>query len=151
MHDIAKIGIPDSILLKPGRLEPDEWKIMTTHVNIGADLLDGTDFPLLIMARNIALSHHQKWDGSGYPNGLTGEAIPIEGRICAICDVFDALTSERPYKRAWSVRESITFLRQQKGRHFAPRLIDMFEIILDDILAYRTAHLDKLTDPAQPA
>lgn len=129
MHDIAKIGIPDSILFKPGRLEPDEWEIMTTHVNIGADLLDG----------------------SGYSNGLAGEAIPIEGRICAICDVFDTLTSEQPYIKAWSVREAITFLRQQKGRHFAPRLTEMFEIILDDILAYRAAHLDKLTDPAQPA
>lgn len=151
MHDIGKIGIPDKILLKPGKLDPDEWEIMKTHVTIGADLLDGTDIPLLIMARNIALSHHEKWDGSGYPNGLAGEAIPIEGRICAICDVFDALTSERPYKKAWPVEEAIAFLRQQKGRHFDPRLVDLFETILDKILAYRGAHLDHFNDQAQSA
>lgn len=144
MHDIGKIGIPDSILLKPGKLDPDEWEIMKTHVSIGADLLDGTDIPLLVTARNIALSHHEKWDGTGYPNGLAGENIPIEGRICAICDVFDALTSERPYKKAWPVEEAVDFLRQQKGKHFEPRLVDLFETILQDILSYRATHLDTI-------
>lgn len=143
MHDIGKIGIPDSILLKPGKLEPDEWAIMQTHVTIGADLLAGTDIPLLEMARNIALSHHEKWDGSGYPRGLSGTAIPIEGRICAICDVFDALTSERPYKKAWPIEEAVAFLRQQKGQHFDPQLVDLFETILDEVLSYRSAHLDE--------
>jgi len=145
MHDIGKIGIPDSILLKPGKLEPEEWAIMQTHVSIGADLLAGTDIPLLEMARNIALSHHEKWDGSGYPQGLSGTDIPIEGRICAICDVFDALTSERPYKKPWPVEEAVAFLRQQKGLHFDPHLVDLFETILDDVLRYRAAHLDEAT------
>jgi len=145
MHDIGKIGIPDSILLKPGKLEPDEWAIMQTHVTIGADLLAGTDIPLLEMARNIALNHHEKWDGSGYPRGLAGTDIPIEGRICAICDVFDALTSERPYKKAWPVEEAVAFLRQQKGQHFDPHLVDLFETILDEVLSYRSAHPDEAT------
>jgi putative two-component system response regulator len=145
MHDIGKIGIPDSILLKPGKLEPDEWAIMQTHVTIGADLLAGTDIPLLEMARNIALNHHEKWDGSGYPRGLAGTDIPIEGRICAICDVFDALTSERPYKKAWPVEEAVAFLHQQKGQHFDPHLVELFEAILDEVLSYRSDHLDETT------
>jgi putative two-component system response regulator len=142
MHDIGKIGIPDSILLKPGKLDDEEWEVMKTHVNIGADLLDGTDVPLLVMARNIALSHHEKWDGSGYPQGLAGESIPIEGRICAICDVFDALTSVRPYKKAWPIEEAMAFLQQQKGQHFDPDLVELFEQILNDVLSYRAAHMD---------
>lgn len=151
MHDIGKIGIPDSILLKPGKLDPDEWEIMKSHVTIGADLLAGTDIPLLTMARNIALTHHEKWDGSGYPYGLAGEAIPIEGRICAICDVFDALTSERPYKKAWPVEEAIALLHQQKGRHFDPALVDLFDTIMNEVLAYRAAHLDHFSRQAESA
>jgi putative two-component system response regulator len=151
MHDIGKIGIPDNILLKPGKLDPEEWEIMKTHVTIGADLLDGTDVPLLIMARNIALTHHEKWDGTGYPQGLSGENIPIEGRICAICDVFDALTSQRPYKKAWPVEEAVAFLRGQKGKHFDPRLVDLFDQILQQILVYRAAHQDKFPDTSQSA
>lgn len=151
MHDIGKIGIPDNILLKPGKLDPDEWEIMKTHVNIGADLLDGTNIPLLMMARNIALSHHEKWDGTGYPKGLSGENIPIEGRICAICDVFDALTSQRPYKQAWPVEEAVAFLRHQKGKHFEPELVELFEHILDDVLSYRSAHMDVIDDQVQSA
>lgn len=151
MHDIGKIGIPDNILLKPGKLDPDEWEIMKTHVNIGADLLDGTDIPLLVMARNIALSHHEKWDGSGYPKGLSGENIPIEGRICAICDVFDALTSQRPYKKAWPVEEAVAFVRSQKGKHFDPDLVELFESILNEVLSYRAAHLDVTDDRVQSA
>lgn len=142
MHDIGKIGIPDKILLKPGKLEPDEWATMQSHVTIGADLLDGTDVPLLVMAKNIALTHHEKWDGTGYPRGLAGETIPIEGRICAICDVFDALTSERPYKEEWPVEEAIAYIREQKGKHFDPHLVDLFENILNDVLSYRAQHLD---------
>lgn len=143
MHDIGKIGIPDYILLKPGKLDDDEWEIMKTHVDIGADLLAGTDVPLLSMARNIALTHHEKWDGSGYPRGLKAEEIPIEGRICAICDVFDALTSERPYKRAWPIEDALQYLRQQAGSHFDPDLIPLFEKILDEVLTFRVQHMDE--------
>ena len=100
MHDIGKLGIPDSILLKPGKLERDEWKIMQTHAQIGADILSGDDSELLNMAEEIALTHHEKWNGKGYPNGLSGEDIPLSGRLCALSDVFDALTSVRPYKEA---------------------------------------------------
>ena len=146
MHDIGKIGIPDHILLKPGKLDPDEWEIMKTHVTIGADLLDGSDVPLLRMAKNIALTHHEKWDGSGYPNGLSGEAIPIEGRICAICDVFDALTSERPYKHAWSIKDSIDYIHQQSGKHFDPSLVLLFDTVLDMVISYRQEHLDDSSD-----
>ena len=117
---------------------------MKTHVTIGADLLDGSDVPLLRMARNIALTHHEKWDGSGYPTGLSGKAIPLEGRICAICDVFDALTSERPYKKAWPVEDAMQFIHEQSGKHFDPNLVSLFDTVLNEVLAYREAHMDNL-------
>lgn len=142
MHDIGKIGIPDRVLLKPGKLDPEEWAIMQTHVRIGVELLSGSDVPLMVMAKNIAASHHERWDGKGYPEGLSGEDIPIEGRICALCDVFDALTSERPYKKPWSVDEAMAHIRSQSGSHFDPRLVEVFEQILDDILECRQMHLD---------
>jgi len=145
MHDIGKIGIPDRVLLKPGKLDAEEWAIMQTHVQIGAELLSGSDVPLMVMAKNIALTHHEKWDGSGYPEGLFGEAIPIEGRICALCDVFDALTSERPYKAAWSIEDAMAHIKSQSGSHFDPNLVEMFEDILDDILETRKLHLDQLS------
>ena len=144
MHDIGKIGIPDNVLLKPGKLDADEWAIMQTHVALGAELLSGSDeIPLMKIAQNIALTHHEKWDGSGYPNGLSGEDIPIEGRICALCDVFDALTSERPYKKAWSVEDTMNLIREESGRHFDPALVPLFESILDQVLGYRDQHLDE--------
>lgn len=144
MHDIGKIGIPDNVLLKPGKLDPDEWTIMQTHVTLGAELLSGSDeIPLMKTAKNIALTHHEKWDGSGYPNGLSGEEIPIEGRICVICDVFDALTSERPYKKAWPIEKAMGLIREESGRHFDPSLVPLFESIMDDVLAYRAKHLDE--------
>jgi len=147
MHDIGKIGIPDNVLLKPGKLDPDEWTIMQTHVTLGAELLSGSDeIPLMETAKNIALTHHEKWDGSGYPNGLSGEEIPIEGRICAICDVFDALTSERPYKKAWPIEKAIDLIRQESGRHFDPSLVPLFESILDEVLTYRIKHLDDMAE-----
>jgi putative two-component system response regulator len=133
MHDIGKIGIPDQILLKPGKLEAHEWEIMKTHANIGADILSGDDSDLLSMARLIALSHHEKWDGSGYPNGLAGEEIPLVGRIVALADVFDALTSERPYKKAWSVSEAMEYMDANRGKHFDPHLLDLFHAKLKDI------------------
>jgi CHASE2 domain-containing sensor protein len=126
MHDVGKIGIPDRVLLKPGPLDPDEWEIMKTHTTIGADILSGSTSPLLQMAEQIALTHHEKWDGSGYPNGLVGEEIPLVGRICAVCDVFDALTSKRPYKDAWSVEEAVEEVRTQSGQHFDPALVELF-------------------------
>ncbi len=126
MHDVGKIGIPDRVLQKPGPLDAEEWKVMQSHVNIGAEIIGEHSSGMLGLARNIALTHHEKYDGSGYPNGLKGDRIPLEGRICAIADVFDALTSVRPYKKAWSEEEAIDFLRQQKEKHFDPVLVDLF-------------------------
>jgi putative two-component system response regulator len=140
MHDIGKIGIPDHILLKPGKFEPAEWEIMKSHAAIGAELLDGDDSALLRLAREIALSHHEKWDGSGYPNGLAGAAIPQSGRIVAVADVFDALTSVRPYKRAWTVAAAEAFMRDNAGSHFDPAVAECFLACLPEILAIRDRH-----------
>jgi putative two-component system response regulator len=142
MHDIGKVGIPDRILLKPGKLDKDEWGIMQSHVTIGAKLLSGGESPLLKMAKKVALTHHEKWDGSGYPNGLIGEDIPLEGRICAISDVFDALTSTRPYKDAWPVEKAMAVIKDESGKHFEPRLVELFEQILPEVLAIRVEYLD---------
>lgn len=134
MHDVGKIGIPDRVLLKPGKLDAEEWKIMKQHPQIGADIIgtDGAD--LMKMASSIAVTHHEKWDGSGYPNGLKGTDIPIEGRITAISDVFDALTSERPYKKAWPVEKAVALLEDQTGKHFDPTLVPIFLSILPEVL-----------------
>jgi CHASE2 domain-containing sensor protein len=126
MHDVGKIGIPDSVLLKPGRLDQQQWEKMQTHPLIGAEILDDSRSPVVQLGREIALTHHERWDGSGYPAGMVGDEIPIEGRICAICDVFDALLSERPYKRAWPLASAINEIRAQRGRQFDPHLIDLF-------------------------
>ncbi|VXC48643.1 two-component system response regulator [Massilia sp. 9I] len=126
MHDVGKIGIPDRILQKPGPLDPDEWKIMQSHVTIGAEIIGDHEGGMLALAAQIALTHHEKYDGSGYPHGLRGNDIPLVGRIVAIADVFDALTSKRPYKKAWTEEEALTLLREQKGRHFDPALVDLF-------------------------
>ena len=142
MHDIGKIGIPDNILLKPGKFEPEEWEVMKTHAQIGADILAGDDSPLLNMASVIALTHHEKWDGSGYPNGLKGEGIPLVGRITALADVFDALTSVRPYKKAWSVEESVSWIKEQSGKHFDPALVERFISILDAIVEIKEAYAE---------
>ncbi len=142
MHDVGKIGIPDHILLKPGKLTPEEFDIMKTHVNIGGDIIGTHKAPIMQMAHSIAMSHHEKWDGSGYPTGLKGEDIPIEGRIAAICDVFDALTSERPYKKAWDIEKAIGLINEQSGIHFDPNLVDLFNKILPDILQIRDTYAD---------
>lgn len=139
MHDIGKIGIPDAILLKPGKFEPHEWEIMKTHATIGGKLLEGDDSDLLYMAREIALTHHEKWDGSGYPNGLSGESIPIVGRIAALADVFDALTSERPYKHAWTIEAAVELIKENSGKHFDPVLVDVFLRELPRIEAIKKA------------
>lgn len=126
LHDIGKIGIPDDILLKPAKFEPHEYERMKTHTTIGASIMEGSSFAVLKMAGIIAHSHHEKWDGSGYPAGLKGEDIPIEARIVALADFYDALTHERPYKKAWSSAEAIAEVEQQKGYHFDPNIVDAF-------------------------
>jgi len=137
MHDVGKIGIPDRVLQKAGPLDPDEWRVMRRHAAIGAEIIGQHASGMLALAHNIALTHHEKWDGSGYPNGLAGEAIPLEGRIAAIADVFDALTSVRPYKAAWSEEAALDYLCQQKGRHFDPALVGLFVEQLPAIRAIR--------------
>ena len=134
MHDIGKIGIPDSILLKPARLNPEEWTIMKTHTTIGAEILSGHSSSLMQTARDIAVSHHEKWNGSGYPQGLSREAIPLTGRIAAVCDVFDALISERPYKKAWPLDDALREIRASGGTAFDPEIVDTFFRVLPDIL-----------------
>jgi HD-GYP domain-containing protein (c-di-GMP phosphodiesterase class II) len=126
MHDIGKIGIPDSILLKAGPLEPEEREMMQTHTSIGGDVLSGSELALVQMAEAVARTHHERWDGSGYPAGLRGEEIPIEGRICSICDVFDALVTARLYKPAWSVEDAVAELQRLSGQAFDPRLTETF-------------------------
>jgi HD-GYP domain-containing protein (c-di-GMP phosphodiesterase class II) len=126
MHDIGKIGIPDRILLKPGPLEPPEYEHMKTHTMIGAQLLSGSRAPTIQLAELVARTHHERWDGSGYPAGLRGEEIPLPARICAICDVFDALVSERPYKSAWPVARALEEIRSLSGAAFDPRLVELF-------------------------
>ena len=143
MHDIGKIGIPDRILLKPGKLDPEEWKIMRTHVSIGADILSGDDSDLLKLARTVALEHHEKWDGSGYPYGLKGTEISLAGRIVSLCDVFDALTSERPYKSAWTIEEALIFIEEQKGIHFDPTLASHIKEMVPEILDIRKRFSDE--------
>ncbi|HEV2814788.1 MAG TPA: HD domain-containing phosphohydrolase [Solirubrobacteraceae bacterium] len=126
LHDVGKIGIPDAILLKPGRLTEEEFEQIKGHATIGAEMLAGGAFPLLAAAEEIARTHHERWDGTGYPAGLAGEAIPIAGRIVAVVDVFDALTHDRPYKTAWSVEDAVAEIASQRGRHFDPRVVDAF-------------------------
>lgn len=137
MHDVGKIGVPDQILLKPGRLDDAEREVMCRHVEIGVDIIGEYDNPMIEMARRIALTHHEKWDGTGYPNKLKAEEIPIEGRIAALCDVFDALTSERPYKEAWSIEKAIKFLEENKETHFDPELTDLFIGIIPAVVRLR--------------
>lgn len=126
LHDIGKIGIPDAILNKPGKFEPEEWRIMQTHAQLGGDLLKVKNRPLFEAGRIIASQHHEKWDGSGYPAGLKGDGIHLFGRIVALADVFDAIGSDRCYKKAWPLQECLDFIKAQRGRHFDPRLVDLF-------------------------
>ncbi len=130
LHDVGKVAIPDAILLKPGPLTPEERAIVETHAEEGHRLVRGSSSSILDMAATIALSHQEKWDGTGYPRGLKGEAIPIEGRIVAVADVFDALTSDRVYRKAFSVEDAIQMMREQRGRHFDPVLLDAFMEVL---------------------
>jgi response regulator RpfG family c-di-GMP phosphodiesterase len=126
LHDIGKVGISDDILLKPGKLTPQEFEIMKQHVTISYEILQGSMSPLMRAAAELALSHHEKFDGSGYPKGLIGNAIPLFGRIAAVADVFDALTSVRPYKTAWPLQQAVDYLKEQRGKHFDPLCVDAF-------------------------
>jgi putative two-component system response regulator len=143
MHDVGKIGIPDSILLKPGRLTPDEFQIMKQHAEIGYQILSGSESPLVELAANVAHTHHEKWNGSGYPRGLAGADIPIEGRIAAVADVFDALTSARPYKAAWTVDDATALMLKGRGEHFDPELVDLFLDSLNEILEIKDQFRDE--------
>lgn len=146
MHDVGKIGIADAILLKPDKLTPEEFEVMKQHTEIGARLLSGDD-AMLVTARDIASSHHEHWDGSGYPRRLRHEEIPLFARICAVADVFDALTSPRPYKPAWEIEAAIEFIIAQSGKHFDPAIIEAFIVALPEILRIRQLYRDDVIDP----
>ncbi len=137
MHDIGKIGTPDHILKKPGKLDKDEFDVMKTHAEIGAMIIGEDDSDLMQVARAVALTHHEKWNGQGYPKGLKGEDIPFVGRVVAIADVFDALTSKRPYKEAWPVQKAVNLLQSEAGEHFDPKLIPLFVKELPKILGIK--------------
>lgn len=142
MHDVGKIGIPDRILLKSGKLLEDEWRIMMTHAEVGASIIGNDPSEIMQLAAIIALSHHEKWDGSGYPKGLHGNNIPIEARIVAIADVFDALTSHRPYKDAWPMEKALEHILKSSGSHFDPRLVPLFLDIAPELLDIQKRYHD---------
>jgi len=142
MHDIGKIGIPDSILLKPDRLTDAEWEVMKQHTVIGACILEGSESPLVELGRIIALTHHEKWDGSGYPLGLSGKDIPLAGRIAALSDVFDALVSRRPYKDPVSIEETCKMMETGREKHFDPDVLEAFLSIMDEANAIRNRYRD---------
>ena len=146
MHDIGKVGIPDHILLKPGKLTVDEFSIMKTHASLGYQILAGSASETLQMGAEIALSHHEKFDGSGYPQGLVGSAIPLSARIVAVADVFDALTSERPYKRAWEIERAVDFLKEGSGQHFDPTCVHAFLSHFDQVLEIKARYREDHTD-----
>ncbi len=126
MHDIGKIAIPEEILNKPGKLTPEEFDIMKTHATAGYSLLCKSEKRMIVAAAEVAYGHHEKWDGTGYPRGLSGEDIPLYARIVAIADVFDALGNDRCYKKAWELPQILEFFKEQRGKHFDPRLMEIF-------------------------
>jgi putative two-component system response regulator len=149
LHDIGKIGIPDAILLKEGRLTPEERSVMEAHTSIGARILSGSRYPLLQFAEEIALSHHERWDGGGYPNGLRGEEIPLSGRIVAAADVFDSLTHVRPYKPAWTVQETIREIKAEAGRHFDPQVVEaLLRIVPEAVLMKGDGQVNSAPQPS---
>ncbi len=143
MHDVGKIGVSDLVLLKPGKLTDEEFAQIKTHSEIGHRILSGSSSPMIELGATIAFTHHEKYDGSGYPRRLAGEAIPIEGRIAAVADVFDALTSNRIYRNAWSVEKTVELLIRDKGSHFDPHLVDLFLGSMDDVLDIKTRYADR--------
>jgi putative two-component system response regulator len=142
MHDIGKIGIPDANLLKRDKLNDEEWEVMRKHPEFGGEILGDNDSELFKMAKEIAINHHEKWDGSGYPKGLQGEEIPLTARIIAIADVFDALTTERPYKKAWPVEQAVNFIDENSGSHFDPELVAVFLKALPEILKIKDQYAE---------
>jgi putative two-component system response regulator len=148
MHDVGKIGIPDQILMKPAKLDPAEWEVMKQHTVIGAKILGGSNAEYISIAETIALCHHEKWDGSGYPHGLKGKGIPITSRVAAIADVFDALTSKRPYKEPFSVEKAFAIIDEGKGTHFDPEVVDAFFAIHDEILEIKENYSDDSAAPS---
>jgi putative two-component system response regulator len=126
MHDVGKIGVPDAVLLKPGRLSAEEFELMKRHAEFGYEILKGTTSPLLDLAAEIAFTHHERWDGGGYPRGLARDEIPVEGRMAAIADVFDALTSDRVYRKAFTIPQAIEMIKDERGAQFDPDLLDLF-------------------------
>jgi putative two-component system response regulator len=137
MHDVGKIGIPDAILLKPGRLTHEEFDMMKAHAQIGYEILSGSSSEIARTAATIAWSHHEKVDGSGYPRGLVGDEIPVDGRIATVADVFDALTTDRVYRKAYSLPESLTIMKEQRGVHFDEEILGVFLDRMDEILAMK--------------
>jgi cyclic di-GMP phosphodiesterase len=147
MHDIGKVAVPDAILRKPASLDAAEWIVMRRHSAIGGAILDNSSSEILRAGQVIAMTHHERWDGTGYPHGIKGEEIPLWGRICAVCDVFDAVTSERPYKPRFPNEKAFKILRKGSGHHFDPRIVDVFFECLDEILAIQ----GKFKDPDVPS
>lgn len=148
MHDVGKIGVPDVVLLKPGRLDDDELQVMRQHAAIGARILQGEDI-LISVARQIALYHHENWDGTGYPERLAGNEIPIYARVCSLADVFDALTSSRPYKEAWPLQQAIDWVRAESGKKFDPAVVAAFDAALPAILRIRELYRDDIINPSE--
>jgi putative two-component system response regulator len=140
LHDIGKIGIPDSILLKPGKLTAEEFEVMKKHAEIGGEILKNANSRVLQVAETVAISHHEKWDGSGYPRGLKQEDIPLMGRITAVADVFDALTMKRCYKPPFSLEQSVGIITEGKGKHFDPRIVEVFHANLDQFVQVQKAY-----------
>ncbi|MEI6207861.1 MAG: HD domain-containing phosphohydrolase [Desulfuromonadales bacterium] len=137
LHDIGKIGIPDKVLLKSAKLDPEEWDIMKKHPVMGAKILEKADTVFIRLGEIIAMTHHEKWDGSGYPKGLKGKEIPLVGRIVAIADVFDALTSKRPYKQPFPIEKALAIIREDSGSHFDPAVVDAFFACKEEILSIK--------------
>jgi putative two-component system response regulator len=137
MHDVGKVALPDHMLLRPGSLTPEEHVEMERHTVIGYQILSGSGSALLELGASIALTHHERWDGTGYPRGLAGPEIPMEGQVAAVADVFDALTSDRPYRKAFSIERAVEIMKAERGKHFDPRLVDMFFENMDQVLEIR--------------
>ena len=149
MHDIGKIGVPDKILLKSGKLTTGEWKIMKQHTVIGAQILSGSHVEFIRLAEVIALTHHEMWDGGGYPGELRGTDIPLAGRVAAVADVFDALTSARPYKKALPIERALDMIVEKKGSHFDPEVVDAFFSVKREILMIKDSYKDKQNDKVE--
>ncbi len=150
MHDVGKVALADSLLLRPGALDDEERAEMERHTWIGYQILAGSGSALLELGATIALTHHEKWDGSGYPRQLSGSTIPMEGQVAAVADVFDALTSDRPYRKAFSLEDTMRIMREERGRHFDPRLVDLFFEDVDQLIEIRDRHMGPTVTPDPP-